>query len=88
MFKTKNSAITVVQGDTLFFVSYAGDALQVDHTVSLDLFLEDDFSLSSVPAAVRGRKNRLLVAPDFWVGQTNLTLQSQKRSIVAPFVER
>ena len=80
--------MTVVHGDKLFFVSYAGDTMQVDHTVSLDLFLEDDFSLSSVPAAVRGRKNRLLVAPDYWVGQTDLTLQSKKRSIVAPFVER
>ncbi len=80
--------MTVVQGDTLFFVSYAGDAIQVDHAVSLDLFLEDDFNLSSIPAVVRGRENRLLVVPDYWIGQTSLTLQSQKRSIVAPFVER
>ena len=80
--------MTVVQGDTLFFASYAGDAMQVDHTVSLDLFLEDDFDLSSIPAVVRGRENRLLVVPDYWIGQTSLTLQSQKHSIVAPFVER
>ena len=80
--------MTVVQSDTLFFVSYAGDAIQVDHAVSLDLFLEDDFNLSSIPAVVQGRENRLLVVPDYWIGQTSLTLQSKKRSIVAPFVER
>lgn len=88
MLKTKNSGITVVHGDTLFFVSYAGEAMQVDHTVPLDLFLEDDYAASSIPAVVRGRKNRLMVVPDYWVGQTNLTLQSQKRSVVAPFVKR
>ncbi len=80
--------MTVVHGDTLFFVSYAGEAIQVDHTVPLDLFLEDDYAASSIPAVVRSRKNRLLVVPDYWIGQTNLTLQSQKQSIVAPFVER
>ncbi len=88
MLKTKNSGITVVHGDTLFFVSYAGEAMQVDHAVSLNLFLEDDYAASSIPAVVRGRKNRLLVVPDYWIGQTNLTLQSQKRSIVVPVVER
>ncbi len=88
MLKNKNSGITVVHGDTLFFVSYAGEAIQVDHTVPLDLFLDDGFAASSIPAAVRGRKNRLLVAPDYWIGQTSLTLQSQKQSIVAPFVAR
>ena len=56
--------MTVVQSDTLFFASYAGDAIQVDHTVSLDLFLEDDFNLSSIPAVVQGRENRLLVVAD------------------------
>ncbi len=88
MLKTKNSGMTVVHGDTLFFVSYAGEAMQVDHTVPLDLFLEDDYAASSIPAVVRGRKNRLLVVPDYWIGQTSLALQSQKQSIVAPFVER
>jgi hypothetical protein len=88
MLKTKNSGMTVVHGDELFFVSYAGEVIRVDHTVSLDQFLEDDFALSSIPAAIRGRNNRLLVMPDYWIGQTSLTLQSQKRSIVAPFVER
>ena len=88
MFKQKNSGMTVVHGDTLFFVSFAGDALQVDHTVLLDMFLEDDFAATSIPAAVRDRKNQLLLVPDYWLGQINLTLQSKKRSIVEPFVER
>jgi hypothetical protein len=88
MFRQKNSGMTIVHGETLFFVSNAGDAIQVDHTVSLNLFLKDDFASSSIPAVVRDRENRLLVVPDYWIGQTNLTLQSKKRSIVAPFVER
>ncbi len=88
MLKDKNSAMTVVHGETLFFISYAGDVIQVDHKVSLDLFLEDDFSLSSIPTVVRDRKNRLLMVPDYWIGQINLTLPSRKRSVVEPFVER
>ena len=88
MFKKKNSGTTVVHGGTLFFISYTGDVIQVDHTVLLNLFLEDDFAPSSIPNAVRDRKNRLLVVPDYWIGQTDLTLQSRKRSIVDPFVER
>jgi hypothetical protein len=88
MFKPPNNGIIVVHGDTLFFASYAADSLQVDHTVSLDRFLDDDDGHSSVPAAVRARKNRLLLVPDFWLGQTNLTLKSRKRSLVEPFVER
>ena len=88
MFKKKNSGMTVVHGDTLLFVSYAGDVLQVDHTVLLGVFLEDEFASSSLPAVVRDRKYPLLVVPDFWIGQADLTLQSRKRSIVDPFVER
>jgi len=88
MFKKKNSGMTVVHGDTLLFVSYADDVLQVDHTVLLGVFLEDEFASSSLPAVVRDRKYPLLVVPDFWIGQTDLTLQSRKRSIVDPFVER
>ena len=88
MFRQKIRGMTVVHGDTLFFVSYAGDAIQVDHAVALDAFLEDDFTLSSIPAVVRARKNGLLVIPDYWIGQTRLMLPSKKRSVVEAFVER
>jgi len=88
MFKKKNSGMTVVHGDTLFFVSYADDVIQVDHTVLLGVLLEDEFASSSLPAVVRDQKYPLLVVPDFWIGQADLTLQSRKRSIVDPFVER
>lgn len=88
MFRQKIRGMTVVHGDTLFFVSYAGDAIQVDHAVKLDAFLEDDFTLSSIPAVVRARKNGLLVIPDYWIGQTRLMLPSKKRSVVEAFVER
>ena len=88
MFKRKNSGMTVVHGDKLFFISFLGDALHVDHSVMLDVFLEDDFALSSVPPAIQARKNRLLVVPDYWIGQTKLILPSRKRSVVEPFVER
>ena len=88
MFMKKNSGMTVVHKETLFFISYVDDAIQVDHTILLSIFLDDNFELSSLPAVVRNRKNQLLVVPDFWIGQTDLTLQSRKRSIVDPFVER
>ena len=45
MFNQKINGMTVVHEDTLSFVSYVGDAIQVDHSVSLGLFLEDDFEL-------------------------------------------
>jgi hypothetical protein len=88
MFKPKKNGMTVVHRDTLFFVSHAADTLKVDHAVPLDTFLKDEYDLSSVPAAVRSRNNQLLLVPDFWMGQTDLTLKSRKRSLVEPFVER
>ena len=80
--------MTIVHADALSFVSYAGDELQVDHTVLLDEFLADDFEPTSIPANVRNRQNRLLLVPDYWLGQSNLTLPSKKSSVVEPFIER
>jgi len=88
MFKSKISGMTVVHDDRLFFVSHDGSSIGVDHEVSLDVFLADDFALTSLPITIRNRPNRLLIVPDYWFGQTSLTLQSQKRSVVEPFVER
>jgi hypothetical protein len=88
MFNKNNSGMTVVHEDTLLFISHVGNTIQVDHMVSLGLFLENEFELSSIPAVVRDRKNSLLLVPDYWIGQKDLTLPSRKRSIVAPFVER
>ncbi len=88
MFKSRSQGLTIVHADALSFVSYAGNDLQVDHTVSLDAFLADDFEPASIPAKARNRQNRLLLVPDYWVGQTNLSLPSKKRPIVEPFIER
>jgi len=88
MFKSRSHGITIVHADALSFVSYASNEMQVDHTVPLEEFLADDFEPTSIPANVRNRQNRLLLVPDYWLGQNNLTLQSKKPSIVEPFIER
>lgn len=80
--------MTIVHADVLSFVSFAGNELQLDHTVPLEEFLADDFKPTSLPTMVRNRQNQLLLVPDYWIGQTNLTLQSKKPSIVEPFIER
>jgi len=88
MFKKKNNGLTIVHNDTLLFLSAAGTALQVDHSLSLTAFLEDDTQAANIPPAVLNRINRLLIVPDYWIGQADLSLQSRKRSIVEAFVER
>ena len=86
--KKKNNGLTIVHNDTLLFLSAAGTALQVDHSLSLTAFLEDDTQAANIPPAVLNRINRLLIVPDYWIGQADLSLQSRKRSIVEAFVER
>ncbi len=88
MFKSRSHGITIVHADVLSFVSFAGNELQVDHTVPLAEFLADDFEQASIPANIRNRQNRLLIVPDYWIGQANLSLPSRKRSVVEPFIER
>jgi len=88
MFKTKSQGMTIVHADALSFVSFAGNKLQVEHTVPLDAFLAEDFEPTSIATKVRNRQNRLLLVPDYWIGQTNLSLPSRKRSVVEPFIER
>ena len=88
MFKSRSQGITIVHADVLSFVSFAGDDLQVDHTVPLAEFLANDFEPTSLPSKISNRQNRLLIVPDYWLGQTNLSLPSRKRSVVEPFIER
>jgi len=88
MFKSKSHGVTVVHADTLSFVSTSGSDLQVDHSIPLAEFLADDFESASIPAHIRNRQNRLLIVPDYWCGQTSLSLPSRKRSVVEPFIER
>jgi hypothetical protein len=88
MFNKKHTGITIVHNDTLFFLSATGHALQVDHSLPLTAFLEGNTEGANLPPAVLNRTNRLLIVPDYWIGQADMRLPSQKRSIVEAFVER
>jgi len=88
MFNKNHTGITIVHSDTLFFLSAVGNALQVDHSISLTAFLEGNAEGANLPEAVLNRTNRLLIVPDYWIGQANMSLPSRKRSIVEAFVER
>ena len=48
----------------------------------------DDPEAVALPAAVRRSVNRVLVVPDYWVGNRFYEFQSRKQSIAAAFVER
>ena len=88
MLKSRKQGLTIVHADALSFVSYAGDNLQVDLTIPLDAFLAEEYDPETIPTRILNRNNRILIVPDYWLGQTNLKLQSQKRSLVEPFIER
>ena len=88
MFNKKHHGLTIVHNDTLLFLSATGTALQVDHSLSLATFMENNTQAATIPPAVLNRTNRLLIVPDYWIGQADMSLQSHKRSIVEAFVER
>lgn len=89
MIKTKAPIISIVQDQDVFFIDRG--AAPGDETLcrtSLPSLLQEENPADTLLKDLRGRKNTLLVIPDYWVGQAVYRLQSRKRSIVEAFIER
>jgi len=89
MIKAKTPIISIVQDQDVFFIDRG--AAPGDETLcrtSLPSLLQEENPADTLLKDLRGRKNMLLVIPDYWIGQAVYRLQSRKRSIVEAFIER
>jgi hypothetical protein len=89
MFAKKLNAIVVVHNDHLFWIgrdrTESGRCLL---QLPLEEVLNDPGLADRLPAGAKGNHQSLWVVPDHWFGMENYPFQSDKSSLIVPFLER
>ncbi|RLC32486.1 MAG: hypothetical protein DRH37_00450 [Deltaproteobacteria bacterium] len=89
MFRQPPSIITVADHNAIVFIDVESEGeWRIRHTVSLDRFLTGDPESGAIPPPLKGRKNAVLVVPDYWFANATYMFQSRKRSLAKAFIER
>ena len=85
----KKSLISIADDETLYFVEMTsrGDSNAVG-SIPLESLLAGDPQADTVLAAIKGRKNALLIVPDYWLGNSSYKFQSRKKSLAEAYVTR
>jgi hypothetical protein len=89
MFAKKLKAIVVVHNDSVHWVTRG----RSDHgpgtaRLALDALLEDPEAAGRIPSAAKGNHQSLWIVPDHWFGMESYPFQSDKSSLIVPFLER
>ncbi|MBC2709536.1 MAG: hypothetical protein HGJ94_00545 [Desulfosarcina sp.] len=87
MIRRKLSLISIASEETISFLMLSkGGSLKTLASLPLEAFLEG--AATDLPKAVLQSVNRLLVVPDYWVGNSFHEFQARKKSVIAAFIER
>ncbi len=89
LFKKHVTPITLVNNDEVYFIIQGGSGEgRISEPFSFDRLLQDESVPDAVPEAFRRRGNRVMVVPDYWLGNSSFAFQSRKRSLAEAFLER
>ena len=89
MIRRKPSLISIATEETITFLMLSKDgSLQTLADIGLEAFLQGSSAAGELPKAVLHADNRLLIVPDYWVGNRFDAFQARKKSVIAAFIER
>ncbi|MBI5064302.1 MAG: hypothetical protein HZB87_12770, partial [Desulfatitalea sp.] len=89
MFDKKLKAIVVVHNDSVYWVA-CGQSGNCPGTIQLPLeqLLNDPDAADRIPTGAKGNHQSLWIVPDHWFGMESYPFQSDKPSLIVPFLER
>ena len=89
MIRRKPSLISIASEETISFLNLSRDGgLKTLARLPLEAFLEGSVQTGDLPKAALQSVNRLLVVPDYWVGNRFHEFQARKKTLIAAFIER
>lgn len=89
MIRRQPSLITIATEETISFLMLSADGrFQSPASLSLADFLEESTRPVSLPKTALQSVNRLLVVPDYWMGNRFHEFQARKKSVITAFIER
>jgi hypothetical protein len=81
--------ITIASEETICFQSLSTEGrLQTLASLPLERFLDENAKAADLPNSALQSVNRLLVVPDYWMGNRFDEFQARKKSVIAAFIER
>lgn len=89
MIRQKPSSICIASEKQVTFLMPSKDGGFKRHgNLPLETFVDGGEATDALPKAVRQAVNRLLVVPDYWVGNSFHEFPARKKSVITAFVER
>jgi hypothetical protein len=89
MIRRQPSLITIAGEETVSFLMLSTDnRLERLACLPLEEFLEGSEKAADLPKPALQSVNRLLVVPDYWMGNRFDAFQARKKSVIAAFIER
>lgn len=89
MIRRKPALISIASEETIHFLMRSKDgSFKTPASLPLEAFLEGSAGDGDLPKAALQSVNRLLVVPDYWVGNRFEAFQARKKSIITAFIER
>jgi hypothetical protein len=89
MNRRNSSLISIASEETLSFLMRSAEGgFKTVASMPLEAFLAGGTEAGELPRAALQSTNRLLVVPDYWVGNDFHEFQARKKSVVAAFIER
>jgi len=89
LFRKPVTPITLISDDEIYFI-IQGDSGEgkISEPVPLDTLLRGEVDPSVIPKPFRERGNRVMVVPDYWLGNTSFPFQSKRKSLIEAFLSR
>jgi len=89
LFRKRVTPITLISNDEIYFIIQGGSGEgKISEPVPLHSLLRGEVDSSVVPEPFREQGNRVMVVPDYWLGNTSFPFQSRRKSLVEAFLER
>jgi hypothetical protein len=89
MNRRNSSLISIASEETLSFLMRSADGgFKTVASMPLEAFLSGGIEAGELPRAALQSAHRLLVVPDYWVGNNFYEFQARNKSVVAAFIER
>lgn len=89
MIRRKTLLLSIASDETISFLMRRADgSFETLANLPMEAFLEGTTEAGELPAAALQSINRLLVVPDYWVGNRFHAFRARKKSVIAAFIER